>query len=140
MAESEHHHHHHTPQQDPNGVQQSQDVLVLRASQAGMRFIAQTHIYNGGNWERLRQFIADSYHDERLAEHSVEGRLQMFQTTQEKAGRMRVKQVVAANEHQIVVITEAEKDGDFFLVELLVEEDYPHKITGYQHRPLQPKD
>jgi len=31
MAESEHHHHHHTPQQDPNGVQQSQDVLVLRA-------------------------------------------------------------------------------------------------------------
>lgn len=128
----------HPESQEQN--EQPQDIVVLRASQAGMRFIAQTHIYNSGNWGRLQQFIADSYHEERLQEQPTESRLQVFKTTQERVGRMKVKQVLAANEHHVLVVTQTEQGEPFFLVEVQVEEDYPHKITFYNHQPLKPMD
>ena len=116
------------------------DKVALRASQAGMRFIAQTHIYNGGNSERLEQFIGDSYSEAMLEEQPVEGRLGMFMTTREKIGRLKVKQVVATAEHRVVVVVETETgEHPYFLVDLVVEEDYPHKIIAYSHQPLQPK-
>lgn len=124
-------------QQDPL----AQDKIALRASQAGMRFIAQTHIYNSRNWERLEQFIRDSYHDDMLENQPIEGRLSMFQTTQEKIGRLKVKQVVGTHEERVVVVVETEMgEHPYFLVDLIVEEDYPHKIIGYSHQPLEPKD
>jgi hypothetical protein len=126
--------------------EQSQDPLVrdkiaLRASQAGMRFIAQTHIYNSTNWERLKQFIADSYHADKLEEQGAEHRLDIFKTSYEKVGRMKVKQVVATHEHRVIVVVEVELgDMPYFLVDMVVEEEYPHKIISYSHQPLQPKD
>lgn len=116
------------------------DKIALRASQAGMRFIAQTHIYNGGNQERLGQFIADSYSEAMLEEQPADGRLAMFVTTREKIGRVKVKQVVATAEHRVVIVVQTETgDSPFFLVDLVVEEEYPHKIIAYSHQPLQPK-
>ncbi len=125
-----------TQQHDPL----ANDKIALRASQAGMRFIAQTHIYNGSNWERLEQFISDSYSDELLEQQPVAGRLQMFQTTQEKIGRVKVKQVVGTHEERVVVVVETETgEHPYFLVDLVVEEEYPHKIIAYSHQPLEPK-
>lgn len=118
--------------------EKQQDKVALRASQAGMRFIAQMTIYNSENYDRLRTFIADSYHDEQLEQQGVDSRLQVFRTTMERVGKMRVKQVMATNEHHIVVIMETQETDDFFYVEMQVEEDYPHKITHYVHYPLQP--
>ena len=135
-----HHHHHQEP------TEESQDLLIrdkiaLRASQAGMRFIAQTHIYNSTNWERLQTFIADSYHAEKLEEQPAENRLDIFKTTFDKVGRMKVKQVVATHEHRVVVVVEVELgDMPYFLVDMVCEEEYPHKITAYSHQPLQPKE
>jgi hypothetical protein len=117
------------------------DKIALRASQAGMRFIAQTHIYNSTNWERLQTFIADSYHAEKLEEQAAENRLDIFKTTFDKVGRMKVKQVVATHEHRVVVVVEVERgDMPYFLVDMVCEEEYPHKITAYSHQPLQPKE
>lgn len=129
-----------TEQPEQQQTQQgAPDKLALRASQAGMRFIAQTHIYNSGAWERLEQFIADSYHPDQLEQQDVAGRLRSFQTTQEKVGRWKVKQVVAVHEHRAVVVVEVERgEQQFFLVDLVVEEEYPHRITAYSHRPMQP--
>lgn len=120
--------------QDPH----AQDKLALRKSQSGMRFIAQMTIYNTANWERLAQFIEDSYHADVLAQQSAQSRLQVFQTTYERVGRMRVKQVIATNEHHSVIAMETERTAALFYVELRVEEDYPHQITFYLHQPLQP--
>lgn len=118
----------------------ARDKIALRASQAGMRFIAQTHIYNSGNWQRLAQFISDSYSDALLEEQPAAGRLQMFQTTQEKIGRLKVKQVVGTHEERVVIVVETETgEHPYFLVDLVVEEDYPHKIIAYSHQPLEPK-
>lgn len=122
--------------QDPT----ANDKVTLRASQAGMRFIAQTHIYNGGNWERLEQFISDSYSEAMLEDQPVSGRLSMFQTTHEKIGRLKVKQVVGTHKERVVVVVEVETgEHPYFLVDLVVEEDYPHKIIAYSHQPLEPK-
>ncbi|MEO1289144.1 MAG: hypothetical protein AAFV93_15375 [Chloroflexota bacterium] len=121
--------------------QQGNDKIALRASQAGMRFIAQAHIYNGGNWERLQQFIRDSYSEAMLETQPVEGRLSMFQTTFDKVGRLKVKQVVATHEHRVVIVVQTETgEHPFFLVDLVVEEDYPHKIISYSHQPLEPTE
>lgn len=113
------------------------DKVALRASQAGMRFIAQMTIYNSQKWERLEQFIGDSYFSEQLELQDIGSRLQVFKTTFERIGRLKVKQVLAANEHHVIVILETEKSADFFYVEVQVEDDYPHKITYYMHQPLQ---
>lgn len=127
-------HTHDNPAEDRLAV----DKVALRASQAGMRFIAQMTIYNSGNWERLQQFIADSYHAGQLAQQPVESRLQMFKTTFERVGRMKVKQVIATNEHHAIVALEVEKASDLFYLEIKVEEDYPHHIIAYMHAPLKP--
>jgi hypothetical protein len=123
-----------TPSHDPLAV----DKVALRASQAGMRFIAQMTIYNSANWERLTRFIAESYHPAQLEEQPVESRLQMFQTTFERIGRMKVKQVIATNEHHVIIVLEVEKMPDLFYLETKVEEEYPHRIVAYMHAPLRP--
>lgn len=127
--------------EEAQGGSLASDKLALRASQAGMRFIAQTHIYNSLNWARLEQFIGDSYHANLLDDQPAMGRLAMFRATHEKIGRLKVKQVVGTHEHRVVVVAETEHgDYPYFLVDLVVEEDYPHKIIAYSHQPLQAKE
>jgi hypothetical protein len=117
------------------------DKFFLRASQAGMRFMAQTHIYNSLNWERLRQFITDSYHEEQLEQQAIDERIQVFQTFYEKVGRVKIKQVVGTHEERVVVVVETEKgDPQYFLVDIAVEEDYPHKIIAYSHQVMNPTE
>jgi len=118
----------------------AQDKRALRKSQAGMRLIAQTHIYNGGNWERLRRFIADSYHEEQLAQQATPQRLQALQALYEQVGRLKIKQVLASNEHHVIVILDTEKTATFYYTEMKAEEDYPHKITFFMQQPMQAAD
>lgn len=123
-----------SPQEQP---QQSIDIVTLRKSQAGMRFIAQMHIYNMDNLERLRTFIAESYHEDMLAQSDVEARLAQLEAQYADIGKVKVKQVLAANEYHVIIVMEAQKQPGFFYVEVKVEEDYPHKIIGYMFQPMQ---
>ena len=107
------------------------DKLTLRASQAGMRFIAQMTIYNSGDFEPLRTYVAESYHPQLLVEHSAEEWLGEFREWQQDAGKVKVQQVVGASKHQVVVLLASERADDFWLCDLTVEEDYPHRITQY---------
>ena len=116
------------------------DKLALRGSQAGMRFIAQMHIYNSGDFGRLDTFIRDSYHDEMLAEQGAIERVQILMAMSDKLGRVKVKQVVGTHEHQAAVIIEAEKTDLFYFVEMKVEADYPHKITYFSLQKMQPTE
>lgn len=113
------------------------DKLALRKSQAGMRFIAQMHIYNGGDFGRLDTFLRDSYHADMLEAQNVPERIMILMAMHEKIGRLKVKQVAGTHEHQAVIIMEAEKTDKFYYVEMKVEEDYPHKITYFGLRPMQ---
>jgi hypothetical protein len=113
------------------------DKLALRKSQAGMRFIAQMHIYNSGDFGRLDTFIRESYHADMLDYQSVIERNTILMGVYEKIGRMKVKQVVGTHEHQAIIIMEAEKNDNFYYVEIKVEEDYPHKITYFSLQTMQ---
>jgi hypothetical protein len=108
------------------------DKAALVTSQAGMRLIAQQKLLNNGDAERLRVFISESYAESALEAQPVEARLAELQAI----GRLRVFQVLAADKHRVVVLMQAQRDEALYMVELAVEEDYPHKITEYSHKPL----
>jgi hypothetical protein len=133
---SDHHQHAHDDASQAPADEKAQDKVALRASQAGMRFIAQTHIYNQADVDRLRTFIEDSYHDDQLAQQSAEARLTAFRQMYADVGRVRVKQVMAAHEHHVIVIVETEKSDAMLYTEVKVEDDYPHKITYFMNAPL----
>ena len=107
------------------------DKLALRISQAGMRFIAQMTIYNSGDFDRLRQYIEESYHPDLLAQESVEDRLAIFHEQHATIGKVRVTQVVATGKHHVVVVMEAEREEGYLVNEMAVEDDYPHRIVAF---------
>lgn len=112
------------------------DKITLRASQAGMRFIAQTHIYNQGDFERLLTFITDSYHDDLLKVEPPAARVEAFAGLRDEIGKLRVVQTIGSGKHHVLVLVEAERGG-YFLHELRCEEDYPHKITAFSQQPVE---
>jgi hypothetical protein len=112
------------------------DKLALRISQAGMRFIAQMTIYNSGDFERLRQFISESYHPDLLASMSVEERVAEFRSWYQTLGKVRVKQVIGTGKHHVIVLVETQTGDGYFLNELKVEEDYPHRVIAFENTPL----
>lgn len=113
------------------------DKLALQSSQAGMRLLAQLHLYNQHEVARLEQFLADSYHDALIAQQDVSQRLAALQAQYETLGRMKVRQVLATSKHHVIVALAAEHDERYFYIELKVEDDYPHKITFVLFAPLQ---
>jgi len=114
-----------------------QDKMALRASQAGMRLIAQMHIYNQADDDRLLTFIRDSYTAALLDEQPADERLTLLKQWYDKIGKVRVKQVLATNEHHVIVVLETERDNHFYYTEMQVQDDYPHQITAFTITPLQ---
>jgi hypothetical protein len=112
-------------------MQGMDDVTALRISQAGMRFIAQMTIYNSGDFERLRTYIAESYHPDLLLRESIDERLAAFREQRERVGKLRVQQVIGTAKHHVLVMLESQHLEDYFLTDLTVEEDYPHRIQEY---------
>jgi hypothetical protein len=106
------------------------DKTALTTSNAGMRLIAMTMILNQGDFNRLRTYITDYYHAGILAETPASMRLAEFKAVHRVAGKLRVKQVIAADKHQVIAAIESERGGDF-MAHITVEEDYPHKILDY---------
>lgn len=112
------------------------DKTTLARSHAGMRLIAQMTLYNQGDLERLRAYIADNYRPEALEVVSAKDRLLDLKMTYRLAGKMRVRQVVASDKHRVVVMMQAQKNNSMYLAQIAVEQDYPHKVTDYHHQLL----
>ncbi len=112
------------------------DKQLLKTNHAGIRLIAQTTIYNGADFERLRRFILDSYRDDLFARYSADQWLQMFRNLYAEVGRLRVRQVIAHDENHVVILMEAENADGYYIHDLEVESDYPHKIIAYNQYPI----
>lgn len=108
------------------------DKSALVNAAAGRRLIAYLTIYNSADFDRLRTFIEDNYTDEALAKDPVETRLAQHQAIYQQAGKLRVHQVVAADDYYVVVLLQAQ-NGGYYINEFKVSEDYPHKIIKFQH-------
>jgi len=108
----------------------------LARSHAGMRLIAQMTFYNKGDFERLGAFIAEGYTPGALEVMSAKDRLLDLKMTYRVAGKLRVRQVVATDKHRVVVMLQAQKNHSMYLAQMMVEEEYPHKVMDYHHQLL----
>jgi hypothetical protein len=43
---------------------------------------------------------------------------------------------VATDKHRGVVMVQAQKNNNMYLAQMMVEEDYPHKVMDYHHQLL----
>jgi hypothetical protein len=100
---------------------------LLVPSNAGMRLIAQLTIFNKGDFNRLRDYITENYAPEALEFASAKARLVEFKAVFRMSGKMRIDRVIAADKHQALVVVEGEH-GDFYMMQVTVSEDYPHKV------------
>lgn len=112
------------------------DQTALTTSSAGMRLIAQLTLFNRGDFRRLRIFIADSYAPAALETEPLAARLARMRGQFASGGPLRVYQVLAVDKHRVAALTQARHTAPLFYTELAVEEDYPHRIIDYLHRPL----
>lgn len=116
----------------------STDQQALVSSQAGMRLIAQTTLYNARKWDRLAAFIAENYAPAALQEQSAEARLTEFRDLYARLGRLHVLQVLATDPHHVVVVMEEEHEAETgaSLHDLTCEAEYPHRVLAYDRAPI----
>ncbi len=100
---------------------------LLVPSNAGMRLIAQLTIFNKGDFARLRDYISENYDPAALEFASAKARLVEFKAVFRMSGKMRIDRVIATDKHQSLVVVEGER-GDFYMMQMIVSEDYPHKV------------
>jgi hypothetical protein len=113
------------------------DKTALTRSNAGMRLIAQQMLLNRGELDRLRTFIEQSYSPQALETQAVDERLAALQAIQAQTGKMRVYQVLATEKHHVLALMQPEKGGGFYMNEIKVEADYPHRIIEFRQQPLE---
>jgi len=106
-------------------------------SKAGRRFIAQTNIYNMGDFERLDEFMRGGYYDLILMANPVERRIFDLKTTRKLHGRLKVAEVESAEEYSIKLILSTEKNDTRLRLEMVVDENYPHQVTHYSLVPVE---
>lgn len=108
---------------------------VLTQNAAGMRLIVLMTLYNSANYPRLKTYVADSYHPSLLEEQPASARLALLKAQRRLSGKIRVRQVIAVDKYQVVVLMESEHEGQLTLVDLAVEEEYPHLIIRFDQSP-----
>ncbi len=108
----------------------------LLPSNAGMRLIALLTIFNKGDFARLREYIEHNYHPAMLEDVPARMQLAELKAINRLAGKLRIEQVVAVGKHAALVLLASQRGG-VYLTQLVVEEDYPHRITGVQVQALE---
>jgi hypothetical protein len=103
----------------------------LITSHAGIRLIAQLTIFNKGDFDRLRAYLHDNYAEETFNDISAKTRLAELKAIYRMNGKMRIEQVVAAGEYEVIVALVAERGEAVYLTQMAVQEDYPHKVTFF---------
>ena len=107
------------------------DKSALVTNSAGMRLIAQQTLLNRGDFDRLRAYIDDNYTASALEAESAEDRLTALQALMAQAGKLRVYQLLASDKYQVVVLMEPQQDDGFYIADITVEEEFPHRVSSY---------
>ncbi|MBZ0287907.1 MAG: hypothetical protein K8I30_09860 [Anaerolineae bacterium] len=112
------------------------DRAALGRTPVGRRFIALMTIFNQQQPNRLRQYIDESYSAALLEAAPTEHHLSSYGAIFQQRGKVRVEQVLASEEHRVVVLMQGQADSAYYVYEMAVESDYPHKITTLSHQPV----
>ena len=114
----------------------TENAKRIAASKAGRRLIAQMNFYNAGDFKRLRQFLRTGYYDLILMENPVERRLIDLKAARKLHGRLKVAEILAADEHEVKLIMEGEKRRARLRLVMVVSESYPHQVTFFSLSPV----
>ena len=115
----------------------NENARLIGQCKAGRRFIAQTRLYNDGDFKRLREFIHSGYYDLALMQNPAARRLLDLKVTRRLHGRLKVARVEAAEDYAIRLVVVGEASGAELRLELHVSEGYPHPITHYALLPIE---
>jgi hypothetical protein len=110
--------------------------MAMVTTPVGRRLIGFLAIYNSADSERLQTFIAENYEDKALDSRSVNEWLKDYTEFYSEAGKLRVFQIVAMDEHYMVALMQSQANGGLYLNEVRVSADYPHKLEKHVHRPM----
>lgn len=106
---------------------------TLSKTKAGRRFVGFMRALNSGDPDMLRAqmlYIADKA----LEAHSSDIWYAQLQYIHAITGGLKAVQVVASDEYQVVVLMQAHKDNRLHLIDMIVEEEYPHKVIQFMQR------
>lgn len=106
---------------------------TLTQTKAGRRFMGFMKAFNTG--DDLHAYATNYITADALEKHPPEEWARQLRQIHAATGRLRVIQVVAADEYRVVVLMQAQTDSALYLTEMAVSEDYPHKIMEFIHRP-----
>jgi len=106
---------------------------TLSKTKAGRRFVGFMRALNSGDPAMIQpqlQYIADKA----LEAHPAPIWGAQLQYIHAITGGLKALQVVASDEYQVVVLMQAYKDNRLHLIDMIVEEDYPHKVVQFIQR------
>lgn len=104
---------------------------LLGQSAAGMRLIAQMTLYNRAEFGRLKEYVSEYYHPTLLEEQPVSRWIAVLKAQYRLVGKLHIRQVVGTDKYEVIVLTESERGQGFQVVNLAVEEDYPHRVVRF---------
>jgi mannitol-1-phosphate/altronate dehydrogenase len=106
---------------------------TLTKTKAGRRFVGFMRAVNTGDPNILRAHL-DYIADQSLEHHSKEIWQAQLQYIHAITGGLKAIQVMASDEYQVVVLMQAHKDSRLHVIDMAVEEDYPHKVVQFVQR------
>ncbi len=106
---------------------------TLSKTKAGRRFVGFMRAVNSGDPAMIQtqvQYIADKA----LEAHSAQIWGAQLHYIHAITDGLKALQVVASDEYQVVVLMQAYKDNRLHLIDMIVEEEYPHKVMQFIQR------
>lgn len=106
---------------------------TLGKTKAGRRFVGFMRALNTGD-PNIMQAHLDYIADKSLEKHPKEIWLAQLQYIHAITDGLKAIQVMASDEYQVLVMMQAHKDQRIHLIEMVVEEEFPHKVAQFIQR------
>lgn len=107
---------------------------TLSKTKAGRRFVGFMRTLNMGDEKQLRFTVEQYIADEAIQTHDADTWVQQLINIYQSTGGLKAVQVIASDEYRVVVMMQAKQDNRLHIVDMAVEEEYPHKVSQFIQR------
>lgn len=107
---------------------------TLSKTKAGRRFVGFMRTLNMGDEKMLRLTVEQYITDEAIQTHDVETWVQQLIHIYQATGGLKAIQVIASDEYRVVVMMQAKHDNRLHMIDMAVDEEYPHKVSQFIQR------
>lgn len=107
---------------------------TLTRTKAGRRFMGFMRTLNKGDESEIRALVQTSITDEALNAHSADVWAAQLLYIRASTGGLRVVNVIGEDEYRVVVLMQAQNNERLHIVDMAVEEDYPHRVGQFIQR------